>query len=284
MGLGRTAAAKILGAMGEGTDRRVRRRVLALAATWVYSARRRVWQSFAVDRDGYWVNRTPIGTVVSPGVSLVDARAMEAVVRRDWCARYLPGPGDVVVDVGAGVGEEALVFSRLVGPTGRVIAIEAHPRTAECLRRTVALSRCTNVTVLACAVSDRDGEVHIGDEDAHLANSIVAGGVGVAVPARRLDAVLREAGLDRVDFVKMNIEGAEVAALRGTDLDRVRHLCISCHDFVADRHGSESMRTREAVTRLLEAAGFETTRGSREEARPWIADNVHATRRVLSAV
>jgi FkbM family methyltransferase len=254
------------------------RSLAAAASTVFYSVRRGSLQRFAVDRDGYWVNRASHGTVVSPGVHTVDPREAERIVMDDWCHAYVPRVGDVVVDVGAGIGEETVVFARLVGSSGRVVAIEAHPRTAECLRRTVALNGFTNVTVLDCAVSDAEGTVKIQDSEAHLSNSIVASGGGVDVRARTIDEIAETLRLPRIDFLKMNIEGAERPALRGmtASFARIRHACISCHDFVADVSGDDSMRTRRDVLACLEKNGFDT-RSHSETARPWVRDNVYAT-------
>jgi hypothetical protein len=78
------------------------------------------------------------------------------------------------------------------------------------------------------------------------------------VRAGKLGAILNEAGLHRVDFLKMNIEGAETAALAGMGevLPLTRHLVVSCHDFRANRGEGEGFRTFDAARRLLTGAGF----------------------------
>jgi hypothetical protein len=67
-------------------------------------------------------------------------------------------PGDVFVDAGANVGFYTLLASRLVGPTGRVLAIEMMPATADILRQHVAINDCTNVELVEKALSDRAGD------------------------------------------------------------------------------------------------------------------------------
>ena len=75
--------------------------------------------------------------------------------------RYLR-PGDAVVDVGANIGLATLVAAKIVGPTGRIIAVEPHPRTFEYLRDNVQLNGLTDVVRLYCAaLGEREGQRRI---------------------------------------------------------------------------------------------------------------------------
>ena len=74
----------------------------------------------------------------------------------------------------------------------------------------------------------------------------------------------------------MNIEGAERLAIRGLEgiIERTRHVCIGCHDFLADDGGSEQMRTKELVREFLVEHGFRVT--TRDDAAdPWTRDYVY---------
>ena len=229
-------------------------------------------------RDGVWIHhyrgaRIPHaapGRAAPPDVFTAEARDL-------FLHGYTPHPGDVVFDVGAGIGAETLVFSRLVGPSGRVISLEAHPRTYERLVRLCRANALSNVTPLQIAAADRDGELTISDGDSHLRNTVLGSG-GTAVRARRLDALTRDLGIERIDLLKMNIEGAERPALEGLagGIERVRHVCISCHDFLADAGGSQDMRTKAFVSDFLRAHGFRTSTRA-DAAQPWTRDYVYGT-------
>ena len=80
---------------------------------------------FSVDDHGRWVNRQAEATFVSPVFHTKSYAAVNEWVLDHWTWGYLPRAGDTVIDVGAGIGEEAVIFSRLVGESGRVISIEA---------------------------------------------------------------------------------------------------------------------------------------------------------------
>jgi FkbM family methyltransferase len=189
----------------------------------------------------------------------------------------------VVLDCGAYTGWKTLFFSELVGPTGRVVAIEAHPASFACLTEMCRRNHLTNVTPLKCAVSDAAGTAQITDTTRSQANTIVAGDVGIAVPTRTLDDIIKELGIMRVALIKMNIEGAEAAAFRGaTEKLRItQHVAVFCHDFFVDE-GGPAMRTKAEVRRLLEAAGFKITTRP-DDPRLWIKDFLYADRALAQA-
>lgn len=211
-----------------------------------------------VSYDGDWVQEFPSGTLVEPRLTLWTPEEIEKSTFDYFLYKYLPKEGDTIVDVGAGTGWETLTFSKLVGPSGRVISIEAHPTTYDCLAKMCAKNGLKNVTPLHVAVGDQEGEVKISDTAGHEANSIVNTGSGVSVRATTLDSIFRTNGLTRVDFLKMNIEGAEKLALPGMQemAKKTKCVCIACHDFLADEGGSDDLRTKADVIRFLENNGF----------------------------
>ena len=84
---------------------------------------------FGVNLSGHWLNIQPEATFVSPDVYTPYYAQVKAAVLDTWYAFDQPMEGNTIIDVGAGIGEDAVVFSKLVGLSGRVVAIEAHPGT-----------------------------------------------------------------------------------------------------------------------------------------------------------
>jgi FkbM family methyltransferase len=225
-------------------------------------------------RDAAWIHRYPGAKI--PHASLGRAappKIFTAEAREVFLYGYVPRPGDNVFDVGAGIGAETLLFSRLVGPSGRVVSLEAHPRTYERLAQLCAVNRLGNVIPLQVAAADLDGELTLSDGEHYLQNTVVGAHVGgVKVPARRIESIARELDVRAIDFLKMNIEGFEQPALRGAGslLARTRHVCISCHDFLG-------MATKEAVRDLLVEHGFDVR--TREDApEAWKRDYLYGER------
>jgi FkbM family methyltransferase len=229
---------------------------------------------------GGWSHRYREGVAVHPRWGGASARLQDQQARDHFLYGYEPSTGDTVLDVGAGVGGEVRLFSRLVGAAGRVVCVEAHPTTYALLSQTIALNRLTNVTPLRCALTDLHGTVFLEDDaKAHVNNGLTDPAGGIAVPGRTLEDVLRQAQVHRVDLLKLNIEGAELAALEaGRDaLRRVRNIVVSCHDFKADADGRDWQRTYAPVRDLLTQAGFRlTTRPT--DPRPWLRYYLYGAR------
>jgi FkbM family methyltransferase len=174
-------------------------------------------------------------------------------------------PGMVVVDVGANWGYFTLVCAHLVGPGGRVIALEPHPRLASMLSANIAadvvLSQVVDVCgVAAGAASESKAFVGFDERDGNWGVSRAALGTEVAdfesqtvaldpfLHALFLnDPFLNGALLDdrqqrRVDLVKIDIEGAEADAIRGMATGiaqhRYRYVLLECHPTELARLGT----------------------------------------------
>jgi FkbM family methyltransferase len=232
------------------------RPILAALATII--ATLRVGKLCKVSYEGEWVQRFPSCTLVEPRLTLWTPEQIERNNLDWWMYQYRPSEGDTIVDVGANSGWETLFFSKSVCMSGRVIAIEAHPRTFRCLSKMCEKNRLENVTLVQAAVGDQELEVQFSDSDDHEANRIIGAGSGIRVTGTTLDNIFRSLQLSRVDFLRMNIEGAERIALSGMGemAKRTKHVCISCHDFLANDGGPNEFRTKADVIAFLKQNGF----------------------------
>jgi FkbM family methyltransferase len=199
-----------------------------------------------------------------------------------WFHVYKPQAGDLIVDIGAGRGEDVFAFSRAVGPTGRVIAIEPHPVSFASLQKFCLLNRLDNVTALNYACLDAPAELQIETLPVWESNYVRSGPPSLtshAVTGVRFDDLCRERGIGRIDYLKMNIEGAERVALPGCQeaLERTRFTTVAAHDFRAARGEGPSFRTLEFVREFLTGAGFElVTRDT--DPRYYVPYHVHGVR------
>jgi FkbM family methyltransferase len=140
--------------------------------------------------------------------------------------RDLLQPGEVALDVGANNGYFTALFACLVGPGGRVHAVEANPVLGDRLRRMIDRNRFGDRVLLhRIAASDRAGTARFYLSD-HLGTTGMASlvrksyldeSVGIEVPTATLDAVLAEHGAPEIALMKMDIEGAEITALHGME-------------------------------------------------------------------
>ena len=125
----------------------------------------------------------------------------------------MPEPGDVVLDLGAFLGDSAVAFSRLVGEGGHVWSFEALSSQFETLKQNLARFRCDNVTPCFNAAWNRDETLYMSSNR----GSSTIGGRENPVPGIRIDDFVREHAIEKVDFIKMDIEGAEPEALEGSE-------------------------------------------------------------------
>jgi len=131
-------------------------------------------------------------------------------------------PGMTVLDVGAHHGLYTLLASKCVGRGGRVIAFEPSPRERRRLRRHLWVNHCKNVDVQSCALGDerREADLFLVEGREDWCNSLRAPQIDgrtatVRVELERVDDALEKLGIARVDFIKLDIEGAELSFLQG---------------------------------------------------------------------
>lgn len=132
----------------------------------------------------------------------------------------------VFVDIGANIGEITMVAAKCVGDTGRVIAFEPVDHPADMLQKNVSDNQLLNVTVVRAGLSDKIGTCPIyescGQDTPHDENyglNSLYGGPNESpiqtVNITTLDEYLRRNPADRVDIIKIDVEGAELPCLRG---------------------------------------------------------------------
>jgi FkbM family methyltransferase len=132
--------------------------------------------------------------------------------------------GDIVLDCGGHVG----VFTNKALEMGaaKVVAIEPNPVNIECLRRNFAAEIATGrVVVMPKGVWDVEKTItlYLAVKNSGMGSMIhEQGGGAIEVPVTTIDKMVQELGLPRVDFIKMDIEGAEREALRGA-METLRH-------------------------------------------------------------
>ena len=148
----------------------------------------------------------------------------------DIIERFLPKQGDIVVDIGAHMGRYTIISSKRVGANGKVVAIEADPSNFEMLNSNIKLNQLTNVTPLNYAVYSKETKIklYLPDEESGytMHHSIMSnyvftkykdktGDKFVEVSANTLDYLLQLKGITDVNWVKIDVEGAEFEVLKG---------------------------------------------------------------------
>jgi FkbM family methyltransferase len=127
-------------------------------------------------------------------------------------------PGYVVIDLGANIGYFSLIALKRVGLDGHVFSFEASPRVYESLYKNCSLSKNKNISAFKLAVADKEGILtfNLPRNPQEQGSGSLAEGIGdIEVEAITIDKFVQRENLTRLDFIKMDIEGAEIKAFFG---------------------------------------------------------------------
>lgn len=142
-------------------------------------------------------------------------------------------PDSTIVDAGAFVGDTAAWFAQATGKSGKIYAFEPSPKNAACGRENMRRNGIDNVEFLTVALSDRSGTISVIENESWAsADKIVAADKADVssdgLPMEPLDAMIGKIG--KVDFIKADIEGSEMAMLRGAaeTIKKYAPVCAIC--------------------------------------------------------
>lgn len=177
--------------------------------------------------------------------------------------RRLLSPGDTFIDAGANHGSYSLKAARLVGEKGKVLALEPQPRLASLIRKSFAANGCSNAEVYEVACSNHSGVTEFylpergsGTAGIYKAFSASAAHRKIQVKMARFDELIEWPDLPGQVFVKLDVEGSELAFLRGAEqMIRCRKPFVLLEVNPASAHASGS--SAEQLVSFLVSLGYE---------------------------
>jgi FkbM family methyltransferase len=177
--------------------------------------------------------------------------------------------GAVVVDIGANVGYYSLVAASHIGSSGRIYAFEPMSKQFERLMENILRNQLSQITALKLALSDRVQAAIMQLNDLHnigaasLRPTNGPSGVCETVECTTLDLFAESEGLSQLDVIKIDVEGLELAVLRGATktLDRFQPVILV---EVVDSFQREAGSTREELYTWLEQSGYQPYRVKRD--------------------
>ncbi len=193
----------------------------------------------------------------------------------------LLNPGDVVLDIGANSGLYSIFYSQLVGESGKVFSFEPDAATFKILQENIELNNCQNIQAFNFALSDKECFIEMVDyepPDLKLAETDSfkyireisedeKGKVQTGIKAFPLDELSSLAHLEKVDVIKIDVEGAELLVLQGAKNLLKKHKPIIVFELSTEWARRFNYKPYEALV-LLHELGFEM---EEYDLQQWIA-------------
>jgi FkbM family methyltransferase len=212
---------------------------------------------------------------ISQGVKLyIEPRAGESftffenLIRQDYLRNGITLlTGDTVIDIGANIGTFAVLARSVVGPTGRVIAIEPTRKAFAKLEKNVLMNDFGNIVCVQVAIEDKPGKIALKVQPKSAFSSAygVNGGEGDVeiVPCLTLSQIFEEYQIEQAHLLKIDCEGSEYGIFESLSPE----LAARIHQISMEVHPVKK-RTADSIRRNLEGLGFEVRPGY-----PWVAFN-----------
>ena len=177
-----------------------------------------------------------------------------------YTKKYMPKAGDIVFDCGAYCGVVTYYLSQLVGPTGRVYAFEPDDSNYQMLLENIKKHNLTNVTPVKKGVYSKSTTVSFSNTSSPLSVIAPTGSAGTTdIEVISLADAYKQFGLTHLDFVKMDIEGAELEVIEGAKKflqDKEVHFAIASY------HRVDGQQTCVTLEKLFAEMGYESETGS----------------------
>ena len=185
--------------------------------------------------------------------------------------------GNGLIDIGAGFGEDLVTYVDLFGEDGHLICIEPLPQAHFALSQLVKFNQYNNVDIYSYALSDKNEKVFLNSTDDYEATFITKSHKnGTYVDGIRFDALMEKINYKEIDFIKVNIEGAERFLLEDAFVPyfkRIKHLAIACHDFRYSKENNDFFKTKSLVIDFFKKHNFKIKQQNTGE--DWIDDWVY---------
>lgn len=181
------------------------------------------------------VNKNRLSNIKEPNVyQQIYLRIHNEFVLNHHLKPFSLNPGDIVVDAGANIGSFTIKAANIVGNEGRVIAIEPEKENLKILKKNVDANNLTNVSIVPKGLWSKKGTMSFYLNDYPGLHSLFNSTPGkpskkpyeqspktkcpiTEIKIDTLDNIIDELEIERTDFIKMDIEGAEIEALQGAN-------------------------------------------------------------------
>jgi FkbM family methyltransferase len=170
---------------------------------------------------------------------------------------YSPEKGDIIIDGGSYPGEFTVLCSHLVGENGKIIAFEPDPKNYLHVKMLLERNNLTNVVLFNKGLWDKDAIVKFHSKNTVGSTFMISNEKNsqnsIEIPCVNLEAELNRLNIDHINFIKMDIEGAEITVLKGIKNLLSKH---KVHLSIASYHIVDEKKTCFSVENILRDYGY----------------------------
>ncbi|WP_074408225.1 FkbM family methyltransferase [Aquimarina megaterium] len=213
---------------------------------------------YDADYDMYWLkNKEQYLYLVQQPYFNFSKKKLYRSIERIACQYYTPKKGDVIVDIGAGIGTETLFFDEKTENEGRIYSIEASRASHQKLVELCAKNQIKTSENLNLAITDSNQKLWIEESNNYQVDYINKESKGVEVDGITLDHFVEKKNITNIDFLKVNIEGSELQMIEGMEnaIKITKNVAISCHDFLFD----DDRQIKIKMSKFLKANNFQVS-------------------------
>ncbi|EZH73079.1 hypothetical protein ATO12_18890 [Aquimarina atlantica] len=213
---------------------------------------------YDADYDMYWLkNGEQYLYLVQQPYFNFSKKKLYRSIERIACQYYTPKKGDVIVDIGAGIGTETLFFDEKTENEGKIYSIEASRASHQKLVELCAKNQIKTSENLNLAITDSNQKLWIEETNNYQVDYINKESKGIEVDGITLDHFVEENNITNIDFLKVNIEGSELQMIEGMEnaIKITKNVAISCHDFLFD----DDRQIKIKMSKFLKANNFQVS-------------------------
>lgn len=176
----------------------------------------------------------------------------EIFIEKSYEKEFIVKKGDVILDIGASIGWYSCKMSDLVGETGKIIAIEPNPDNFYYLKKNIEKNNLKNIIPLNIGVWSSKRKMNLTSnkygsllEYLQKSDDLKYCQSKINVELNTIDNIVLDLKLEKINLIKMDIEGAEIEAIKGAKnaLTRSKNICLIFSAYHKDISGIESYRT-----------------------------------------
>ena len=176
------------------------------------------------------------------------------IISKGYLKYYKIKNRDIIIDCGAHIGMFSLFASKKVGSSGKIIALEPDPENYKQLLENIKINKIKNIIPIKKGVWKNEGELNF--EGSLGAGSIISEKKSnQKISVSTIDKITEDLKLKKVDFVKMDIEGAEIEAVGGAEKTLKKN---STNLSIASYHIREGAKTFKRVEKILKEMNYDT--------------------------